>query len=232
VVARLEKFVIADDVTLVDITDDWARLALEGDGAHALFSALGGALPARPHDATSAEIAGAKLVAARYGFTHAEALQLFVARAREPALSDALVAAGAQRLAADVFELRRVEAGTPWLGKELDDSVLPAEARLDGVAVAVDKGCYTGQEVVARMRSRGRHAHLLVGLRFTGAALPAPRSALASERGEVGSVTSAVRSPRFGAIGLGFVQAPLAAPGTRLRAGDAQAEVVALPFSA
>ncbi len=231
VIARLEKFVIADDVTLVDATECWAHLALEGEGAFALFAALGGELPARAHAVASTALAGTPVVAARYGFTHIEALQLFVAPASAQALRDALAAAGAQPQAASTFELRRIEAGTPWLAKELDDSVLPAEARLDGIAVAVDKGCYTGQEVVARMRSRGRHSHLLVGLRFSGAALPAPRSALASERGEVGSVTSAVLSPRFGAIGLGFVQAALAEPGTALRAGEARAEVVALPFS-
>ncbi len=232
VIARLEKFVIADDVTLVDISESWARLALEGDGAHALFTALGGGMPAQAHGVMSVQAAGAAAEVARYGFTHAEALQLFVPRADEAAVVAALVAAGAQSQGADAFELRRVEAGTPWLGKELDESVLPAEARLDGIAVAVDKGCYTGQEVVARMRSRGRHSHLLVGLRFAGAALPAPRCALTSERGEVGGVTSAVLSPRYGTIGLGFVQAALAEPGTPLRAGEAEAEVVALPFSA
>ena len=109
--------------------------------------------------------------------------------------------------------------------------MLPAEARLDGIAVAIDKGCYTGQEVVARMRSRGRHSHLLVGLRFAGASLPALRSVLASERGEAGSVTSRAHSPRFGAIGLGYVQAALAVPGAVLRTADgAEATIVALPF--
>jgi folate-binding protein YgfZ len=231
VIARLAKFVIADDVALADETPRWARLALEGDGARALLAAVAAAPPSAPHAVASAEIAGAACAVAAYGFTHAEAFQIFAPRAREAAVIAALEAAGARRESDERFEERRVEAGTPWLGKELDESVLPAEARLDGVAVAVDKGCYTGQEVVARMRSRGRLSHLLVGLRFAGAALPAPRSALAGERGEAGSVTSAVRSPRFGAIGLGFVQAPLAAPGTRLRAGETEAEVVALPFA-
>jgi glycine cleavage system aminomethyltransferase T len=80
------------------------------------------------------------------------------------------------------------------------------------------------------MRSRGRLAHLLVGLRFSDGELPPPRCPLAGERGEVGSVTSAARSPRFGPIGLGFVQASLAAAGTRLRAGEREAVVAELPF--
>jgi folate-binding protein YgfZ len=231
VIARLEKYVIADDVALADATPQWARLALEGDGALAVFAACGGASPAQAHGLASARIAGAEVIAARYGFTSAEALQLFAPRASERAVRTALLAAGAQPESTETLEVRRVEAGTPWLGKELDESVLPAEAGLDGSAVSADKGCYTGQEVVARMRSRGRLSHRLVGLRFAASALPAPRSALLGERGEAGSVTSAVRSPRFGAIGLGFVQAPLAEPGTKLRAGEGEARVVALPFA-
>ena len=231
VIARLEKFVIADDVTLVDLSPSWVRFALEGEGAQALFAALGGALPASAHGVANAQLAGAEVAAASYGFTHAEALQLFAPRASEAALLAALIGAGAQRESAEMLELRRIEAGTPWLGKELDASVLPAEARLDGIAVALDKGCYTGQEVVARMRSRGRLSHLLVGLRFSDGATPALRSPLQGERGEAGSVTSAVRSPRFGAIGLGFVQAPLAEPGTKLRVHGGEVTVVALPFT-
>jgi folate-binding protein YgfZ len=230
-IARLEKLVIADDVTLADASAQWARLALEGDGATALLARLAGAAPTAPHAVANAVLAGAEVVVARFGFTHADALQLFVPRASEAAVWAALEAAGAQAASAEAFELRRVEAGTPWLGRELDESVLPAEAGLDGVAVALDKGCYTGQEVVARMRSRGRLSHRLVGLRFAGDDLPAPRSALVGERGEVGNVTSAVHSPRFGAIGLGFVQAALAETGAVLRAGEAEARIVALPFA-
>jgi folate-binding protein YgfZ len=232
-IARLEKFVIADDVALRDESASWARFALEGAGAHAVFAACGGALPAQEHGAADVEIAGARCVAARFGFTHPEALQWFVPHGSADALAAALVAAGAEPAGEAEFEIARVEAGTAWLGRELDESVLPAEARLDGRAVAVDKGCYTGQEVVARMRSRGRHSHLLVGLRLGGDTLPGARAPLAGERGDVGSVTSAVRSPRFGAIALGFVKAALAEPGTRLRLTDgAEAEVVALPFGA
>lgn len=232
VIARLEKFVIADDVTLRDESASWARIAVEGDGAVDLITGLGAQAPANDHAANDAQIAGAACVLARFGFTHGEALQLFAPPADVAAVVAALIGAGAA-LASDAdFELARIEAGTPWLARELDESVLPAEVRLDGLAVAVDKGCYTGQEVVARMRSRGRLSHLLVGLRLTTRALPAPRSALTNDRGEVGSVTSAAHSPRFGAIALGFVQAPLAEPGTKLAlASGGEAEVVALPFA-
>ncbi len=232
IVDRLKRFVIADDVALTDLTTSLARLALEGARAHEILAALGAGEPPAAHGFTVASLAGNACVVASYGFTAFPALQLFVPRAGEEAVLRALVAAGACEASADTLECLRVEAGTPWPGRELDESVLPAEARLDGRAVAIQKGCYTGQEVVARMRSRGRVGHLLVGLRFEGGALPPLRSALTGERGEVGSVTSAVLSPRLGAIGLGFVQAALAEPGTVLRVGAARATVAALPFAA
>jgi folate-binding protein YgfZ len=257
-IARLERFVIADDVALVDRTPELARLALEGDGAAELAASLDAAAPQSAHGVADATLAGEPVALARYGFTAADALQLFVPRAAESAVVAALLAAGAARGSAEELECARIEAGVPWPSRELDESVLPAEARLDGVAVALAKGCYTGQEVVARMRSRKRAAQLLVGLRFSGTALPAPRSVLIGERGAVGSVTSSVRSPRYGAIGLGYVQAALAEPGAVFRvegaarseaapsgaregvalaepeprADGVQAHVVALPFTA
>lgn len=127
------------------------------------------------------------------------------------------------------LEVLRVEQGVPRQGRELTKDVLPAEARLER-AVSETKGCFTGQEVVTRMRSRGRVSHLLVGFRFAGA-LPAPGSELLAGERSVGSVTSAVLSPRLGAIGLGFVRQGEAEPGNLLRTGEAEARVAALPFA-
>jgi folate-binding protein YgfZ len=144
------------------------------------------------------------------------------------ALLDAGRGLGLEQADAAALEVLRVEQGVPRQGRELTQEVLPAEARMEG-AVSETKGCYTGQEVVTRMRSRGRVSHLLVGLRFAGA-LPAAGSALlAGERG-VGSVTSAVVSPRLGAIGLGFVRQGESGQGNLLRAGSAEARVEQLPF--
>ena len=117
----------------------------------------------------------------------------------------------------------------PWLGRELDESVLPAEARLEA-AISTTKGCYTGQEVVTRMRSRGRVGHLLVGLRFEGEALPPRGTAIEGETGAIGQVTSSVLSPEAGAIGLGFVRAEDATPDASVRVAGAAARIAALPL--
>jgi folate-binding protein YgfZ len=239
VIARLEKYVIADDVTLADTSAAWARLGLEGPAAPALLAAAAGGAPALEPEAHAAlALGGREVRVAAFGFSGEPAFQLFAPPQDREAVAAALHAA-ARRLGAGtlvdadsaVLEVLRVEAGIPALGRELDESVLPAEARLES-AISTTKGCFTGQEVVTRMRSRGRVNHLLVGLRFAGDAPAAPGTALLAGGARVGSVTSAVRSARFGAIGLGFVARAQVAPGTALHAGDLPATVSALPFGA
>lgn len=227
---QLARYVVADDVTLADRRAELARLAVEGARAAALLAAAGadpGGLA--PHAWRTAKIAGATVTTAAYGFTGQPGFQLFVAPEAVQPVEEALLAAGCTPASADTFECLRVAAGVPWLGRELDESVLPAEARLDA-AISTTKGCYTGQEVVTRMRSRGRVGHLLVGLRFEGEALPARGAAIEGATGPIGQVTSSVRSPEAGAIGLGFVRAEEATPGARVRVAGTPARIAALPL--
>ena len=193
-----------------------------------LEAALGRALPLAPDGAAQAELAGAAVLVAAFSLSGLGGRQLFVPPAGFAAARAALLAAGAAEGSAAELEELRIEAGVPRPGRELTGDVLPAEARLER-AVSETKGCYTGQEVVTRMRTRGRVGHLLVGLRFAGG-LPAPGTELRAEGRVVGSVTSAVVSPRLGAIGLGFVRSGAAEPGSALEAGGSAARVAPLPF--
>ena len=227
---QLSRHVIADDVTLTDRRADLARLALEGPRAGALLAAAGADASGLAPDAwRELRIAGAAVVAAAYGFTGLPGFQLFAPAAAAEAVAAALLAAGSAPASADTLECLRIAAGVPWLGRELDESVLPAEARLEA-AISTTKGCYTGQEVVTRMRSRGRVGHLLVGLRFEGEALPVRGTAIEGETGPIGQVTSAVLSPEAGAIGLGFVRAEDATPDAPVRVAGAAARIAALPL--
>lgn len=237
---RLEKYVIADDVVLRDASAQTARFAVEGPAAARVLAALGAPDDAlRPDAAGTLTIGGASVVWSGYGWSGFPAFQLFAPPAAAGAVEEAL--RGIESLGALValdaagLELLRIEAGIPRFGAELDDSVLPGEARLDD-AVSTTKGCYTGQEVVARMRSRGRVGHLLVGLHLEDGALPeSGEPIVAAPAGgpekKVGEVTSAARSPVAGAIVLGFVRSRHAEPGTRLRVGDRDATVHALPLA-
>jgi folate-binding protein YgfZ len=123
------------------------------------------------------------------------------------ALWDALIAGGAQPAGADAYEIARVEAGAPRFGNEIDDSVLPAETGLVDRAVSFTKGCYVGQEPVARMHYRGhpnRHLRRLVSV---AGALPDPPGEIMLDGRVVGRVTSVATPPGDGPdVGLGYVR--------------------------
>jgi folate-binding protein YgfZ len=246
VMERLERYIIADDVRLADRSGDFDRLGVEGPGAGALLARASGRDPGLARDACcELDIGGSRVVLGAFGWSGESAYQIFAARGEGERVAQALSAAsGAELLRADpgVLEVLRVEAGIPALGAELDEEVLPAEAHLDH-AISTTKGCYTGQEIVARLRSRGQVNHLLVGLRFCdgqgdaegdrkgdGEELPALGEKLFAGERETGEVTSVCRSATAGPIGLGYVRREHAEPSTLLRVGDSKARVSALPF--
>jgi tRNA-modifying protein YgfZ len=124
-------------------------------------------------------------------------------------------------------EVVRVESGRPRYGVDVDDTTIPQEAGLNERAVSFSKGCYVGQETVARLHYKGKPNRHLRGLRLS-APVPSGTSLLAGER-EVGRLGSSVVSPRHGPIGLALVRRE-AASGDELTAGPATATVVELPF--
>jgi folate-binding protein YgfZ len=128
------------------------------------------------------------------------------------------------------LEVHRVERGTPRFGADMDEKTIPLEANLQR-AIHYQKGCYIGQEVIARATFRGHVNRHLVGLRFAGPA-PAPRTELLTGERRVGWVTSVVNSPRLGPIGLGYAHRDVDQPGTELAlaGGAAKATIAPLPF--
>jgi folate-binding protein YgfZ len=150
-----------------------------------------------------------------------------------PAALEALAAGGVARAPLEVWELLRVERGVPRWGRELTDDVLAEEAGLLGSHVHLDKGCYPGQETVARVHNLGQVQRRLAGLRLKDpdGPLPPPRTDLVAEDGRrAGQVRSAVRHPELGPIALAYVRR-LVAPGQRVLADGRAAEVVELPFA-
>lgn len=233
--AILERHVIADDVTLEDRSADFVRLALEGAAAEALLSrALGRAPGLAPDCGADFEWAGRRVAIAAFGWSGAPAFQLFVPPDAADALVSALRAAASSAAElvdadAEVLEILRIEAGIPRLYRELDERVLPPETGLMQRAVSLSKGCYTGQEIVARLVSRGAESHRLVALRFAGA-LPRPGAEIRAGERRVGEVTSACHSARAGAIGLGFVRRPWDAAGGEVFVDGAPARIAQAPL--
>jgi folate-binding protein YgfZ len=220
----LEKHIVMDDVEIEDLTDGTRELALYGDEARAaLATALGAEVPALPP------------------YHHALVGGVRVAAAPELAMPGYHVfgvpsVAGASPLDDQTFEVLRVEAGRPRWGVDVDSDRLVLEANLDD-AISLQKGCYLGQEVVARATARGHVNRRLLGLLLDGEK-PVGRGARlsAAAREDAGMVTSSVVSPRFGAIALAYVHRTVAAPGTEVvvhdAAGERRARVTTLPFTA
>ncbi len=128
------------------------------------------------------------------------------------------------------IEIRRVEAGLPKYGVDVDEQYLPFESTLVR-AINYDKGCYLGQEPVKRARTRGQANKTLRGLRVDGQGAINPGAAVAHpDRERAGTVTSAVVSPDFGSIALAYVHRSVWSPGTAVTVEDRSAEVVELPF--
>jgi tRNA-modifying protein YgfZ len=141
---------------------------------------------------------------------------------------DNLVHAGAVAIDEATAEVLRVERGRPRYGIDLDDSVIPQEAGLNERAVSFTKGCYVGQETVARLHYRGKPNRHLRGLRLGEEVQPGTGLRL-GER-DVGTITSVADSPRLGALALALVRRE-AQPGDVLDAGGVSAQVVELPFA-
>ena len=230
VIEHLDRYIIADDVELADRRADFARAALVGAPVReAVASVAEGPLPSHPGQATKVAIGDVDAAVAAYTFGVHDELQFFVAPADVPRLAETLgeVLPGLEYGDVGAWNVARIEAGTPRLGFELDDSVLPDEAGL-GEAVSTTKGCYTGQEVIARLRSRGTLKHRLVGLRFASEAQLG--DTLTAEGKRIGEVTSVTESPGQGFIGLGYVKAEHSAPGEQLDSSSGRVEVADVPF--
>ena len=203
-----------------------AGAGVEAHGAGAASSERARALPTAEHSHRLGEIAGRQV---RLVST-AEGVDVLCDAADAEAVRAALLDVGARAVGEQAAEIVRVERGRPRYGVELDDSTIPQEAGLNERAVSFTKGCYVGQETVARLHYRGKPNRHLRGLRLSEPAVPGEELRL-GERA-VGRLGSAVLSPALGPIGLALVRRE-ALPGDTVAVGEhgVSAEVVQLPFA-
>jgi folate-binding protein YgfZ len=230
--ALFRKYVFFQQVAVENRTGLMGVLHVEGTGAgEALRKVLRHDGPKEPHSSLLAS--GTRVVKeSRGGF---EGFDLCVARGEFGSLRTSLVEAGAAPTDSAVLEAARIEAGIPRWGAELTEDVLPDEAGLPSRGyVSYTKGCYIGQETVARIKTYGHVNRHLVGLLLDPGVVPPAGAEIRSGARRVGAVTSAVASPRFArTVALGYVHRDHAAPGTvltvLLSGGPAAAVVSALP---
>src|SRR3954463_3556956 len=175
------------------------------------------ALPVYGH--VSRPFAAATVIIARVPEIDLEGFDIFVPTAALGALKAALQTAGIAEGGSETWEIARIESGRPQWGVDMDDSTLPQEANFDELgAISYTKGCYIGQETVARVHFRGHVNRFLRRLRFVTRPAPPKGAELVDETGKViGEVKSAALSPRFGGVALGMVRREIP-PGTTLQA--------------
>ncbi|HEX3733678.1 MAG TPA: folate-binding protein [Solirubrobacterales bacterium] len=221
VVRHLTMYSIGREVEVVDVSEERATLSLIGPRA----VEVAGTAVLPENACENSAVAGVECLAVgtRGG------IDLVVAATESERLREALRAAGAVEVAAEAAEILRVEAGVPRYGAEMGSETMPAEAGIVERVVSFTKGCYIGQETVARLHYKGRPNRHLRGLRLSAPAQPGTPLRLGEK--EVGRLGGACVSPAFGPIALAILRRE-AEPGAELAVGEdgVTARVVDLPF--
>jgi len=220
----VHRALIGYDVELHKRTLQRGLVSLIGPRARAVAGADAAGLAADEHAHAAAEVDG---VPVRLIATDDNGVDLLCDADRTQALIAALRARGAEPVSEAAADCLRIERGRPRYGAELDETTIPQEAGLNERAVSFTKGCYTGQETVARLHYKGKPNRHLRGLRLSEP-VPAGTALVQGERA-VGTLSSVTVSPVHGPIGLALMRRE-AAPGTSAMAGRAEAEIVELPF--
>jgi len=216
VLKHLDKYIIADDVTLEDLTGRTSVVGVEGPQSGEILKTLGVPLP----EAWGSHAGWGSRTVARLSSTGAPGFRIFAPLDEKPELWQQLESAGAVPAAPQAARTVRLELGRPRYGEDFSDKHLPQETQLLE-ALHFNKGCYLGQEIVERIRSRGLVHRLLLRLRVHAAEPPAAGAKILAGDKEAGEITSAAFSPALGkVVALGYLrredipsQAPLTAAG-------------------
>src|SRR6266481_2802328 len=249
-IAALDKYIIMDDVTLTDRTGDFASLALEGPKAALLAEELTGVDPADLAELET-RIVSVNRIPCRLGKRSpgaAASAEFLVDRSHAEALWNILLEAtrkhGGGPAGYQALSATRLEQGIPWYSYDFGEKQIPHEAGLQDSHISYTKGCYTGQEFVERVRSRGQVNRVRVTLKYDlagsgstaipGCALPAPGTPLLSEGKEAGFTTRAAFSPALNApIGMAYLRREKSTPGSTVELPEAagSATVVTTPIA-
>jgi len=236
-IAWLDKYIIMDDVTLTDETERYGTLALEGPKAAAAVREVSGvdigpldelsshdgavgSVPCRIVKRSPGGVAGAEFVVDREKL--AELWRI---------LLEAAGRQGGGPMGYTALSAHRLALGVPWFGYDFGEKQIPHEAGLQDSHISYTKGCYTGQEIVERVRSRGQVNRQRVELAFSGDGVPQAGAVLTVDGKEVGYVTRAARiwDPSR-VIGMGYVRREASVVGSTLHWAQGSATVAQFPI--
>jgi len=258
--AGFRRWIIREDVRIEDITEATGMLRVGGRGRGEVVSAVVATydrridwrpLAVRDRRCGYGHFAAGDLTIAESFRTGLGDVDVIGPRERIAALK-ACLAKWAPEMSAETLDTLRVEAGIPVFGVDMDENTIPNEVGLEARAISYQKGCYIGQETMARIKSRGHVNRHWIGVRLEtddcgrslgapargGLPIPAvgapgplpPRAKILAADVEIGYITSAVVSPRLGAIALGYVRRGHEQPGTRVVVAGHAATISGLPF--
>jgi folate-binding protein YgfZ len=231
----IDKFLISEKAYFEAADDAYAILAVQGPDAERMLAGLSGAtFDAAPYSHQEVQIAGAPVRIARRSEAVTPGFHCWTAVTHAEVLRNALREAGAVPVGALALETLRIEAGIPAYGRDVDETVILPETRLD-TFVSLTKGCYIGQETVARVKYRGHINRGLSGIVLEGDRVAAHGDPITADDKEIGRVTSAVRSIALGKpIALGYIRREYFAGGSAVTVvtgqGPVPAHVAELPF--
>ncbi|HZZ26868.1 MAG TPA: glycine cleavage T C-terminal barrel domain-containing protein [Pirellulales bacterium] len=237
--AHFNRYLIREDVQVSDQSGDWAEFFLAGAQADECLTHLNWPRLTERLSHVAIAVDGGSVWLRKVDFAGPCGYLIACERRMSGNIKSLLVAKGAIPCGDQAFQAARIEFGTPFFGQDIGEENLPQEIDRDRLAISFTKGCYLGQETVARIDALGHVNRLLRGIKFAGAEIPARGTALfsavesgsAQDAKNVGHVTSAYWSPRLQApLALALASRTCASPGTRFRTPLGAAEIVTLPL--
>jgi folate-binding protein YgfZ len=233
ILAVFDKYIIMDDVEVANVSAALTAIGIAGPKAREALQASGfevpGMTPLRWVEVTGQQT---RLTLVRGDQPCVESFELWLAPGDTETVYEALVKAGARPAGTAALDLLRIAAGVPRYGVDIRERDLPQETEQER-ALNFSKGCYVGQEIVERIRSRGQVRRKFTGFEVEGQ-LPAPGSKIQAEGKDVGEITSAASLPAAGGerrLALGYIRREVATPGKRVEAAGSAASVANLPFA-
>ncbi len=242
IIQSLEKLHVNEDVRLKDVTQDWILISLQGPKAEALVGALihGPVMVSGEFHHTNFTLLGIPATLIHRSITGEKGFHLLIPKEKGEPLVKRIVEMGKlyglSPVGFGAYEILRIEAGIPRYGIDMDEKVMLPETGLETVAASETKGCYPGQEVVARIKTYGGLNRKLSGLSFdTLKGLPRPGDRVLNGKEEIGFVTSACHSPTLGkGVALAYLKKGQFEPGRQVSISVSpqpiSAQVTPLPF--
>jgi len=232
IIPALDRYIIREDVQLVDRSNEWGEVLVSGSQAMVLLeSHFKGAIPAERIGIATATVGDVQVQLRRVPYTSFECFMICCDLSQLAELRVWLQRADAVECGDAAIDVSRIEMGIPVYGEDVTIENLPQELARDALAISFTKGCYLGQETVARIDALGHVNRRLLGLKFTGESVPPPGATIVVDTKQVAQVTSSCFSPQLNApLALAFIRRGSDKPGTVIPSEFGDAEVVELPL--